>query len=141
MPVERNFIVLIKQINDIMEKFANDRLRGNDLTFSQLRILDYINECKDRVAFKDIEKYFRIAQPTVVGIVKRLEVKGFVTICTDDIDRRVKKAFISEKGAELCREVCRHQEEMVQELTHNLSEKETAELYRMLMEIYKNLTD
>ena len=138
---EKDFPLLIKQLHDLMEKTANEQLREKDITFSQLRILSYINECDGNMAtLKDIEKHFLIAQPTVVGLIKRLHSKGFVSVCTEDTDRRVKNAFLTEKGAAYCVEVGQRQEEMRQRLTRNLSLEETAELYRLLMEVYKNLT-
>jgi len=138
---KKDFPLLIKQLHDLMKKTANEQLREKDITFSQLRILSYIYECDGNTAtFKDIEKHFLIAQPTVVGLIKKLERKGFVCVCTDDTDRRVKNAFLTEKGAAYCVEVNQRQEEMRQRLTRNLSLEETAELYRLLMEVYKNLT-
>lgn len=140
MAAKKNIIILIKQINDITEKFANERLRGKEMTFSQLRVLNYISRCDGNMAaFQDIEKYFLIAQPTVVGILKRLEIKGFVTTCTDDTDRRFKNVLLTEKGVAFCREVNQDQQVMIQQLTKNLSPEEAAELYRLLMEIYINL--
>ena len=137
---DKDFPLLIKQIHDLMEKTANEQLREKDLTFSQLRILSYINECDGNMAtLKDIEKHFLIAQPTVVGLIKRMESKGFLSVCTDDTDRRVKNAFLTEKGAAYCMEVSQRQKEMRQRLTRTLSLEEADELYRLLMEIYRNL--
>ena len=137
---DKDFPLLIKQIHDLMEKTANEQLREKDLTFSQLRILSYINECDGNMAtLKDIEKHFLIAQPTVVGLIKRMESKGFLSVCTDDTDRRVKNAFLTKKGAAYCMEVSQRQKEMRQGLTRTLSLEEADELYRLLMEIYRNL--
>ena len=47
---DKDFPLLIKQIHDLMEKTANEQLREKDLTFSQLRILSYINECDGNMA-------------------------------------------------------------------------------------------
>lgn len=137
---KRDFPLLIKQLHDLMKKTANEQLREKDITFSQLRILSYICECDGNMAtFKDIEKHFLIAQPTVVGLIQKLESKGFVSVCTDDSDRRVKNAFLTEKGAAYCVEVEQRHEEMRQRLTRNLSMEEVDELCRLLMEVYKNL--
>ena len=47
---------LLKQINDIMEKNANNALRGQDLTISQSGVLVLLDEKEEKTAngyFKD----------------------------------------------------------------------------------------
>ena len=64
-----------------LEKNANNDLRKSNLTLSQVRFLTCLYESEEgRVAFKDLEKKFSIAQPTAVGIISRMEKKGLVEV-------------------------------------------------------------
>lgn len=71
--------MLLKQINDNLGKRANNELRKSGLTISQIRYLGFMYENgKERTPFKLLEKEFDVAQPTVAGIMRRLEKKGLV---------------------------------------------------------------
>ena len=70
---------VVKQINNIYEKEFNNQLRGLGITASQAAVLDYLfNSSKEAVNQKDIEKALSLKNPTVTGILKRLDVKIFI---------------------------------------------------------------
>ena len=94
----------IKKINDLMEKRANHQMQKEDLTFSQHHVLVYLIQCPEYTApLKELEKYFRVAQATMAGIVVRLESKGLVESSVSSKDKRVKMVTLTEEGAESCR--------------------------------------
>lgn len=85
-------------INREMEKAMNERLRKYDLTKSQQDILNFLHKSsKKMVIQKDIEEYFHISNPTVTGILNRLEQKGFIVRKTDERDRRIRTIVLTEK--------------------------------------------
>lgn len=70
---------MFKQINNIYEKEFNNLLRGIGITSSQCAVLDYLlGSSKEFVNQKDIEKALSLKNPTVTGILKRLDEKGFI---------------------------------------------------------------
>ena len=90
--------VLIKQIHDIMEKNANNVLREEKLTVSQSGVLSILDEKEGKTAtFKELEKEFGVSQPTMVGILSRLEQKGLVYFFDDSEDKRLRKAHLTKK--------------------------------------------
>ena len=69
-------LVLIKKK---MDKHMNEGLKKYDLTKSQRDVLGYLHFTdKEVVIQKDIEEHFHISNPTVTGILNRLEQKGFI---------------------------------------------------------------
>jgi len=89
---------------------------------------------------KELEAAQKVAQPTMVGIVNRLEKNGFVETRTDEKDRRVKRVKLTEAGREWCRDGQRHMDRMDEVLLTGLSEKEVKELVRLLEKVSANLT-
>ena len=70
---------VFKQIHDALEKNANNLLRADDLTMAQVHLLFLLEESPDGCySLKELERRLRVAQSTMVGVVKRSAQKGFV---------------------------------------------------------------
>lgn len=68
---------LFKQINTVYEKDINNQLKGIGITSSQCEVLDYLFHCdKEEVNQRDIEKALNLKNPTVTGLLQRLDEKG-----------------------------------------------------------------
>ena len=50
------------------------------------------------ITVSEISKILRVTSPTVTQILKKLEANGFIERHTDDIDRRVVRIALTEKG-------------------------------------------
>ena len=69
----------IKQINNGYEKEFNRQLKNIGITASQCEVLDYLlSGSKEEVTQRDIEKALNLRNPTVTGLLKRLDEKGFI---------------------------------------------------------------
>lgn len=132
----------IKKINDLMEKRANHQMQKEDLTFSQHHVLVYLIQCPEYTApLKELEKYFRVAQATMAGIVVRLESKGLVESSVSSKDKRVKMVKLTEEGAESCRRSYRNMKAGEEKLKARLSENDIRELERLLDIVYQTMHD
>ena len=109
--------LIIKQIHDAVGKVVNKELKAKDLTFSQLHMLWTLKNTKGgTLTLKELEKSLCIAQPTALGIAKRLEQKGFVEGGFDSADKRIKLIKIAVKGEEICRKSQAHMDETEEKL-------------------------
>lgn len=127
---------LLKQINDIMEKNANNALRGEDLTISQSGVLVLLDGKEEKEAtFKELEKSFGVSQPTMVGILSRLEQKNLVEILDDPSDKRIRRAHLTKEGADKCKEGYKHMKAAERLLMGSLTEDEKKEFFRLLVKI------
>lgn len=130
---------LLKQIHDIMEKNANNVLREQDLTISQSGVLVLLDEKEGKTAsFKELEKDYGVSQPTMVGILNRLVQKDFVEVLTDSEDKRIRKAHLTQKGVDKCKEGYKHMNSAEEQLLKSLTDDEKKELGRLLLKVRKS---
>lgn len=131
---------VLKQINDIMEKNANNALRKQDLTISQSGVLVMLDEKEEKTAtFKDLEKYFGVSQPTMVGLLNRLEQKDLIEILDDPDDKRIRRAHLTRRGSDKCKEGYKHMKAAEELLLSSLTAEEKAEFLRLLIKIRKSI--
>lgn len=101
MDRRRRLWYLIKQIHLSMETVFNNALKEENITKSQADVLRYLHMNKDeRITQKDIERYFDISNPTVTGILNRLEAKDLIVRSVDSTDARVRLVTLSKHGEE-----------------------------------------
>ena len=130
---------LLKQIHDIMEKNANNVLREQNLTISQSGVLVLLDEKEGKTAsFKELEKEFGVSQPTMAGILNRLVQKDLVEVLTDSEDKRIRKAHLTQKGADKCKEGYKHMNSAEEQLLKSLTDDEKKEFNRLLLKVRKS---
>lgn len=128
--------MLIKQINSELEKNANNALRADNLTSSQISVLVELNEAPDgRMDMKQMEKRIHVAQSTLAGIVSRLEEKGYVRGMTSQKDRRVKIIQLTGDGEKCCEKARHCAGEAEKELLSPLTETEQQILKALLIKV------
>lgn len=76
----------------------SDALGQMDLTSAQGHIMGFLTHRKEPPCSKDIEEAFQLSHPTVSGLLRRMEKKGFIELHPDESDRRCKRIHISAKG-------------------------------------------
>ena len=112
---------------------------GVDLTTSQLDVLLCIAQgCGRPVNQRDIEEELRLTNPTVTGILKRLERKGFVTRTVGSRDRRYKEVRLTEKCALLGEQLHPSAQEMLGGMFRGFTQEEFDTLNRLLRRLVAN---
>lgn len=92
---------ILKQINDELAKRANNALKKDGLTFSQAGVILTLGEKqKEGMSIKELSRSICVAQPTMTGIIDRLQEKGIVQSCSDRNDKRVRMVTLTEKGSD-----------------------------------------
>ena len=133
---------ILKIVSNYMEKDMNNCLSDYNITRSQMGILIYIQvaECKNIEANQvDIEKEFNLKNPTVTGLINRLEEKGYIKRVRSDKDKRYNKLELTESGREILNKGKRKAEENEEKLLKILTEDEMRELKRILTKIVNNI--
>ncbi len=133
---------LIKGIADAMKVRGDRELAELGLTFSQMRVLCVIAQASTRgpVSPSDIEAALGVSQPTVAGLVKRLQQKGFVRVSVDAQDRRYKVVELTQKGAELAKSAVTHGAEHKDAGLEGFTEQEKETLRMLLTRLMANVT-
>lgn len=136
----RDFGILFKHIHDALYKRSNNRLRDSQLTLTQVGLLVTLERMPDGMAsMKTLEKLLQVAQPTIAGVVARLQQKQFVRTEGCPGDHRMKRVRLTEAGRKKCREasVCMEQDQ--EWLLQGFNEKEKCQLYEFLKRVEHNV--
>lgn len=132
--------LLIKQILDRLKKQANNALRAKDLTLMQMVVLVTLQKTENhRLSMKELERYFGVAQSTVVGIISRLEQKGLVESSGDRADRRIKLVNLTADGEICCSQSACEIDKIEANLLHGFSDDERKQFHHLLMKAAGNL--
>lgn len=128
--------VLIKQIHSELEKNANNALRQDDLTLSQVTVLMELDRAEgNQMELKQLERALHVAQSTAAGIVRRLEQKGFVEGFGSPEDKRIKMIRITPLGMDCCRKAEVNMRKAENSLTAALTDTEQSILVSLLQKV------
>lgn len=133
---------LFKQINNVYEKEFNNRLKRLGITSSQCEVLDFLlQSSKDEVTQRDIERALNLKNPTVTGLLKRLDEKGFILSVPSGKDRRCKNIYLTEKAYDIQKRMEMERKKLDKMLTLGMTKKETDALYKMLNRVLYNIAE
>ena len=131
-----------KKINEEMTKKMNIALKKYDLHFSQLEALLFIFKCENQTAsLQQIKNHFNLAHPTVIGIMKRLEAKGFVKSFTDQKDKRIRLYKLTDKAYDFKSKSIIGRKNVESNFEKSLSQEEYYQLKLLLNKVYLNLIE
>lgn len=132
----------IKQINNVFEKDLNEKLKTIGITASQCAVLDYLfRSSKEEISQRDVERHLSLKNPTVTGLLKRLDEKGFVLCVPNASDKRRKNIYLTEKAYDIQRRMEADRRKMDREMTRGMTKKEIAALNRGLEKMLYNIAE
>lgn len=101
-------------------------LSSVELTAAQGKVMGFVTHADQPPRVRDIEEAFDLSHPTVLGILDRLEKKGFVEFRSDPQDKRCKRIYVLPKGKELEETMHRTIVETEEKLIRGFSQEEQA---------------
>ena len=129
---------LIKQVFLMNQARLNTIFAEFDLTASQTFTLIYLFKAHERgeqVHQKDIEDAMDISNPSVTGILNRMEHKGLIHRVASTKDARVKNIVVSEQALELDKILREKFKENEEELVTALNDEEIACMQSCLLKM------
>ena len=133
---------LVKQINNVFEKELNERLKDIGITSSQCAVLDYLfHTSKEEVSQRDVEKNLNLKNPTVTGILRRLDEKGYILCVPNAHDNRKKNIYLTEKAYDIQRRMEADRRKLDRELTRGLTKREVEALRKNLEKLLYNIAE
>lgn len=140
MKHKEDLYFLLKLVGDAIESRANKKLKHDDMTLTQGRILSFLYERSgEKVAQKDLEDYFQVSHATIAGILKRLELKGYIGCETDPMDKRMKIVYLRPEYKSKSLKAAKLQKEMEAILTKGMEELKVDEVRSLLQQMLLNL--
>ncbi|MCR4842367.1 MAG: MarR family transcriptional regulator [Eubacterium sp.] len=132
----------IKTISITIEQERNRWLSEYDITSSQFEVMIFLHCNRDEeLSQVDIENGLGRSNPTISGILKRMESKGLVERLCSEKDRRFKKIVLSKKGIDFIVRSEENRERMEDRFLENFSDDERDELIAYLKRVYNNMTE
>tara|TARA_X000001036_G_scaffold279428_1_gene259543 strand:+ start:3618 stop:4067 length:450 start_codon:yes stop_codon:yes gene_type:complete len=135
-----NLGMLIAQVHRLSTKkfVQNSHNSGIDISMDQWLVLGPIWE-NEGISQKEISEYCLKDKTSVTKIIDTLEKKNLVVRVPDQLDHRIKRVVLSNKGKKLFLEVIPVMELTRNQLREGITEKEVQLLRSVLSKIYKNL--
>ena len=135
-----NLGMLIGQIHRLSTKrfVQNSHNSGLDISMDQWIVLGPIWE-NDGVSHKEISEYCLKDKTSITKIIDTLEKKNLVVRVSDQLDHRVKRVVLSNKGKELFLQAIPIMELTRDQLRYGITEQDIESLRSVLTKIYNNL--
>jgi putative MATE family efflux protein len=132
--------VLIKFIERSIRTSRNNLLKGVDITPSQMDILGFLLFNQDRtINQRDIENEFNVKNPTVTGILDRLEKNGFINREISPKDSRYNIIRVTGKSKKLSSKLFEKGEDIEDWLTQGFLPEEKQQLLALLQRVLQNV--
>ena len=135
-----NLGMLIGQVHRLSTKkfVQNSHDSGLDISMDQWIVLGPIWE-NEGLSHKEISEYCLKDKTSVTKIIDILEKKNLVVRVSDQLDHRVKRVVLSNKGKELFLQAIPIMELTRDQLREGITEQDIESLRSVLTKIYNNL--
>ena len=127
-------------IHEAFARMLNKRLRDDDMTFSQMMVVYYLWEHRDKkVTQKDISEALRIKHPTTIGLLKRLEDKEMLKVVVDPENRKYRNINLTAKSYEYIEADKLRKHNTDEYMVEGMTEDEIRMLRDLLDRVYDNM--
>lgn len=126
---------LIKKSSLLFDKYSNQLLIQHNLTASQFKIMLVLYHSNQAICQGDIEEQFNMTNPTVTGLVQKLEAKGLICRMAKEGDRRVKQLVLTQQALDRKKELLSAEQYLEDMMTKNLSDEEREQLCMLLTKL------
>ena len=129
---------MIKHLNKMFEQQINENMISVNVTRSQMEVLVYTyikNKNGIEVNQVDLEKDLNLKNPTVTGLISRLEKKGYMKREKSSKGPNYKSVLITDEGIRIIEEGKRITDNVEKEMFSVLDKDEKKELTRLLQKV------
>ncbi len=133
---------LIKRLDMLNTYHSGVDVDAHGLTDPQLNALNAVYELSsegERPSQRMLERRLMLSNPTVTGILNRLEAKGMIARERDKIDARIRRIRITQAGVECRMQVHGRLDAREERLIAPLSGEEREQLSLLLLKMIANL--
>ena len=131
--MSKGISILIKKSSLVFDKLSNQLLTPYDLTGSQFKILMILYKSPaGSVRQADLEEKFAMTNPTVTGLVQKLEAKDLVKRMPHPEDKRSKVLVLTDRAIAMKDDLLALADRLEQQMTANLTPDECNQLAALL---------
>lgn len=105
-------------------------------------MLDYLfHTNEEEVNQRDVERSLNLKNPTVTGLLKRLDEKGYILCVPNASDKRKKNIYLTEKAYDIQRRMETDRKKLDKQLTRGMTKKEIAAVTKGMEKMLYNIAD
>lgn len=94
---------------------------------------------RDGVSQLDLIRATHLKAPTISLIVQKMEHDGLISRKTDDLDMRLTRVYLTDKGRNVNADVCAAVADLENDILCDFSDAEKEQLHDLLVRLYRNL--
>lgn len=136
-------LMILGMLNNMQKAKMDRELERIGLTSTQLQVLVFIlhnNLGEHELTAKELQQRFRVSNPTMSGILKRLEKKDLIERIPGKADKRNKQIRIKGDIFSLCPNIIKERiNKEEQNMFRNFTEEEIERLLQLLTKLLHNL--
>jgi DNA-binding MarR family transcriptional regulator len=134
MPVEDRFIFLISKVHqklltNLQKSFSES---GIEVTPIQVMLLFFLQQ-NDGLSLTQISQGLMLENPTVTGLIDRLEKSGYVRRSDHPSDRRVYLVHLTEKGNKVAKKAFPMVKKLNEQIKEGYSKSEIEDFKKVLV--------
>lgn len=137
----RKIAGLIKAIQNRLRTKADADLKEYQLTLVQSQVLSYLYEHGGSAPQKDIESFLDVSHPTTSGIIRRLELSGFIRSENSPDDKRIRIISMTPLASNIWTQLENSFANRETAMLKDLSDLEIQLVGDVLSKIYDNLEE
>ena len=138
-------ISLLFKIADVtFSKRLNSANEEYGLTGNQAQLLGTIRKCRkemDEVFPSTLEERIHVSRPTMSGLLKRLEAKGFIIFAPSSKDKRYKQVLLTEKAEAVNQRIGEKIFETERKMLEGISEEDVEIARTIVKKMIENISD
>lgn len=137
-----DLILYIRFVYFALEREKNQYVEQYNLTSSQGDILVFLGAAhfhKKEVNQRDIEEHFHLTNPTITGLLNRLEEKGFIKRYRNKTDGRQKLISLTDQSTKILKEFRIHKQSIEEKLLQGIDDEEKDIMIGYLKKLLSNL--
>lgn len=129
----------VKMIEHLAKRIGNAHLNTIGLTQSQADIIFFLaRQSEKKIHQRDIERALNYSNPTITGLLNRLEQKGLITRTVDVNDSRMRLISLTNAALSIVEEIYRSTQETEKKLLAGFSKQGVELLAPLMARIAKN---
>lgn len=141
---QKNLMFYIRLVNLTLEREKNTYFEKMNITSSQgdiLLFLEYARKNELQINQKKIEEYFQLSNPTITGLLNRMEEKKLIKRVKSHSDARTKFILLTQESQDVLDHFQHHAQLIKNRLCAGIPENEQAVILEYLKKMLSNLQD
>lgn len=112
-----------------------------EITWKQFFAIICINICKEPPTINELSEVMGSSHQNVKQILLKLESKEFVTMITDEKDKRKQRIVLTKKCRDFCKKNDAQSKEIIWKIFDGIDEEQLVNAIKTIMQMERNISD